>query len=86
MGFTASNGADVGAFLEGIEVKWCGCSVRPGNVHRTVDDVTAKVLEIQLDMGQVPCIWLSQLQEDAIEEARGHLRVLPFLANLQCPA
>ena len=86
MGFATSNGTNVVTVLEGIEAKWCGCSVRPGNVHRTVDDVTAKVLEVQLDMGQVSCIWLPQLQENAIEVARGHLRVLPFLANLQCPA
>ena len=86
MGFATSNGTNVGAVLESIEAKWRDCFVRPGNVHCSVDDVPTKVLEVQLDLGQVSVIWLPQLQEDAIEEARGHLRVLPFLANLQCSA
>ena len=82
MGFATSNGTIVGAILEGIEAKWRNCSVCTGNVHRTVDDVPTKVLEVQLDLGQVSGIWLPQLQEDAIEEARGYLHILPFLANL----
>ena len=69
MGFATSNGTNVGTVLEGIEAKWRNCSVRPRNVHRTVDDVPAKLLEIQLDMGQVPCIWLPQLQADALTPA-----------------
>ena len=86
MGLPNPNGTNVESILEGFEDKWRDCFVRPRNVHRAVDDVTTKVLEIQLDLGQVSGIWLPQLQEDAIEEARGYLHILPFLANLQCSA
>lgn len=85
MGLPDSNGADVGAILEGVEAKWCMCSFRPGNVHRPIDDVSTKELALQLDLGQVQGFWFFEFKKDAIETARGHLRVLPFLANLQCP-
>ena len=85
MGFANSNGAVVGAILEGVEAKWGSCIVRPRDVHRTVDDVTTKVLEVQPHLGQVSGFWFPQLKEDAIEEARGYLRVLSFASHLQCP-
>ena len=85
MGLPAANGAVVGAILEGVEAKWRSGSVRPRHVHCPIDDVTTKVLEVQPHMGQVSGFGFPQLKEDAIEKARGHLRVLPIVAYIQRP-
>ncbi len=85
MGLSNTDGADVGAVLEGVEAKWGMCSFLSGHVHCAIDDVPTEELEVQPHLGQVQGIWILEFKKNAIEEARGHLRVLPLIANLQRP-
>ena len=59
--------AALGAVFEGVEEQRSHCAFLTGHVHGSVDDVSAKVVEVQPHLGQVPCVWLSEREEDAIE-------------------